>query len=60
VTVTAKPRGRGRPSIGERVEFTCPADELAQIDRLAARHEIPRAEAIRALIAIGLAHSDVP
>ena len=57
MTIATTPRGRGRPRIGERVEFTLPAENLAEVDRLAAQHEMPRAEVIRALIAIGLDHS---
>ena len=39
--------GPGRPSTGERVETRYPADVLADLDALAARDGITRAELLR-------------
>ena len=40
-------RGPGRPSIGEQVCFTIPADDLAEIDAIAGRDGLARSAALR-------------
>lgn len=53
-TTADKPRGRGRPRIGERVELQVPDDMLAQVDARACAEGVPRAEMLRRLIAAAL------
>jgi metal-responsive CopG/Arc/MetJ family transcriptional regulator len=44
------PEKRGRPAIGVRVPVRIPADDLAEIDRLARAADMTRAEMVRGLL----------
>jgi len=57
MTAAQTKRGRGRPAIGQVVELRLAPEALTKIDKLAAKHKLPRAEVIRALVGIGLEHS---
>ncbi len=49
-------RGRGRPRIGPVVEVRLPPRALADIDKRAEQMGVPRADVLRWLVLVGLAH----
>lgn len=53
-------RGRGRPAIGDRVEIRLTPDQLAEVDRLAGEHGLPRSEMLRQLVDDALDAARVP
>lgn len=49
--------GRGRPTTGTKVQVRIPPDLLARIDAEAEREGVTRAEAVRGLLALGIAET---
>lgn len=55
-SITVSPKKRGRPATGRDplVGTRFPPDLLASIEAYAQKHDVPRSEAIRRLVVIGL------